>query len=69
MVDARRQKSTSYAWISEAAADCKKARLPRQAAYDEMREAELIPGPNAGPREIEELARGCDESWSPGRRL
>ena len=31
--------------------------LGHQAAFDEMREAELIPGPNASAAEIEELAR------------
>jgi choline dehydrogenase len=31
--------------------------LGQQSAFAEMREVELIPGPGAGPREIEELAR------------
>ena len=37
--------------------------LGRQGAFDEMREAELIPGPNAGARETKELARAGSTSF------
>ena len=37
--------------------------LGRQAAFDDVREEELIPGPKASPRDIEELARSGATSF------
>jgi choline dehydrogenase len=40
--------------------------LGHQAAFDEMREAELIPGPNATAQDIEEFARAGSTSFGHG---